>query len=363
MPVMPSSEKWFSKLEEYIRQGEPSQAEKGAAWCTAIGLQDVDGLKTSAYLLETAKEHIEGKIDITTAQRQVQAYYEARSGRSAEESRTKEADVVSTRITALLEEDAFQFSPAEWQTIHKRLFTGIYDHAGMIRTYNISKKEWVLKGASVTYASWESIRPTLEYDFQQEKQFSYVDLPIQDAIRHISEFTSGIWQIHPFMEGNTRSTAVFIIKYLKTFGFRVSNETFAEHSWYFRNALVRANYNNYTEGVRSTTIYLDRFFENLLAGSRHELKNRTMHLDYAEEPLQSAIAQFSKCKNCTLNELAVLNALARDPGMTQIQLAHEIGKSERTVKALTVELQKKGLLERKNGKRNGEWVVKTEMKP
>ena len=296
MTNVESRENRFADLEEYIRQGEPEQAAKSAAWRTAIGLQDVDGLKTSDYLLETAKEHIEGKIDINTAQQQIQAYYEARTDRASKEQDTKEADVVSTRIAALLGEDTFQFSPAEWQTIHKRLFTGIFDHAGEYRTCNISKKEWVLGGASVTYAAWESIRPTLEYDFNQEKQFSYIRLPIQDAVRHISEFTSGIWQIHPFMEGNTRSTAVFIIKYLKTFGFPVSNDIFAENAWYFRNALVRANYNNYAKGVRATTVYLERFFENLLMGTDHALKNRTMHLDYTEEPVQSAMVQNSKCK-------------------------------------------------------------------
>ena len=348
---------WFETLDEYIRQGEPTQAKKSAAWQTAIGLQDVDGLKTSPYLLETAKEHIEGKIDIGKAQQRIEEYYEARKGRSEKEQNTKEADLVSSRIAALLGEDTFQFSPAEWQTIHKRLFTGVLDHAGEYRTYNITTKEWVLNGESVTYASWQSIRATMEYDFSAEKAFTYAGLPLQEAVTHIAKFTSGIWQIHPFGEGNTRATAIFIIKYLKTFGFPADNNIFAENSWYFRNALVRANYNNYSRNIQATTVYLERFFENLLMGANHPLRNREMHLDYMESAAQSATEAAPKCNDCTLDELAVLRILSASPHMTQKQLAQEIHKSERTVKAITVQLQEKGYLRRNNGKRNGAWEV------
>ncbi len=354
-------EKWQMDLEEYIRQGEPEQSEKSTAWKTAIGLQDVDGLKTSEYLLETAKEHIEGRIDIKTAQKRIQSYYEQRQSRTEIEDGTKEADIVSARIAELLGERTFQFSPAEWKTIHKRLFKDIFPHAGEYRTYNITKSEWVLNGETVLYASADSIRDTLDYDFGQEKQFSYEGLSAGDAVKHIAKFTSGIWQIHPFCEGNTRSTAVFIIKYLKTFGFSVNNEIFAENSWYFRNSLARANYNDLGKGISATTIYLERFFENLLMGYQNELKNRLIHVDYREQSaIQSAkseIEKDSKCNNCTLEELAILKELLNNPSITQKELAGIIGKSERTIKTRTVEMQKKGLIRRENGKRNGRWEL------
>lgn len=288
--------KRYLELEAYIKQGEPEQSEKSRVWRTAIGLQDVDGLTISEYLLSTAKEHIEGEINIQTAKKRIQEYYEEREDRGAAESDTKEADLVSVRIAELLSEKAFQFSPAEWQTIHRRLFAGIFDHAGRFRTYNITKKEWVLNGETVFYASYDSIRDTLNYDFDQEKNFSYVGLSISEVIKHIAKFTSGIWQIHPFCEGNTRSTAVFIIKYLHTFGFQAGNDVFAENSWYFRNALVRANYNNLRKGIYETTEFLEMFFENLMMDGHNDLKNRYLHVDFGQEShhVQTAGMQDSK---------------------------------------------------------------------
>ena len=351
---------WQYDLDEYIRQGEPDHSQKSAAWQTAIGLQDVDGLHISDYLLETAKEHIEGRIDIATAQKRIYSYYEQRDVRMTAEENTKEADIVASRIAELLAEKTFQFSPAELQSIHRRLFTGVFKSAGQLRTYNISKKEWVLNGKSVFYEAFDSIRETLDYDFTQEKSFSYAELDASQAIKHIAKFISGIWQIHPFCEGNTRTTAVFMIKYLQTFGFKVSNQVFAENSWYFRNALVRANFNDQQKGVHSTTVFLEQFMENLLTGAQHDLKNRYMHIDYSANS-QSANPDNSKCKNCTLEELAILREISNNPSITQKALAEVIGKSERTVKTRTVELQEKGLLRRRNGKRNGLWEVLVEI--
>ncbi|MBP3625265.1 MAG: Fic family protein, partial [Peptococcaceae bacterium] len=253
------------------------------AWQIAIGLQQVDGLYTSAYLLDTAKEHIEGKITITEAQQRIHKYYEQRTDRKELEADTKEADVVSARIAQLLGEQSFQFSPIEWKMIHRRLFEGIYDHAGQFRTYNISKKEWVLNGNTVTYASWNAINETLEYDFKQEKAFSYEGLSMQDAVKHLAKFTSDIWQVHPFAEGNTRAAAVFMIKYMRTFGLQVENEAFKTYSWYFRNALVRANYNDWKNGIYATPKYLEQFFSNLVLGTEYTLKNRYLHIDYIDE--------------------------------------------------------------------------------
>ena len=361
---MPELSRWQLELNEYLREGEPARAERSAAWKTAIGLQAVDGLKTSGYLLETAKAHIEGDIDIVDAQERIQSYYKAQNIRKAVENGTMEADIVSVRIAELLSEKTFQFSPAELQNIHRRLFSGVIENAGNLRTYNITKSEWVLSGETVLYSSWESIRETLDYDFAQEKQFSYDTLSVTDSIHHVAKFASGIWQIHPFCEGNTRTTAVFIVKYLKTFGFVINNDVFAENSWFFRNALVRANYNDLQKGIYATSEYLEQFFENLLLGTHHELKNRFLHVDY-QEGVQSARADISKCKSCTLDctleELALLKAIAFNPTITQKELANVIGKSERTIKTRTVELQKKGYLHRENGKRNGRWEVMVEL--
>lgn len=353
---------WQFELEEYIKQGEPDKVEKSEAWQTAIGLQAVDGLNTSDYLLDTAKEHIEGKITIDEAQKRIHSYYEQRSVRTETENETKEADIVSARIAKLLGEKAFQFSPAEWLSIHRRLFEGVFGHAGQVRQYNITKKEWVLNSDTVIYADWNSIRETLDYDFSTEKQFSYEGLSVNDAVKHLAKFASDIWQIHPFSEGNTRATAVFMIKYMKTFGFSVNNDAFEKNSWYFRNALVRANYNNLQKGVHSTTKFLEMFFSNLLLDTHYELKNRYMHIDYASEnTFQSINPKVSKYQfdtlDCTLEELAVLELVAKNPTMKQQELVEATGKSIATIKRIMKSLQDKNYIRRESGKRYGKWEV------
>lgn len=358
---MSAEKNWQFELEEYIKQGEPGQIEKSEAWQTAIGLQAVDGLKISAYLLDTAKEHIEGKISIDEAQKRIQSYYEQRADRIEIENETREADIVSARIAKLLGEKTFQFSPVEWLIIHRRLFEGVFSHAGQIRKYNITKKEWVLGGDTVTYAAWNSIKDTLDYDFATEKQFSYEGLSVDASVKHLAKFASDIWQIHPFCEGNTRATAVFMIKYMKTFGFKVNNDAFEKDSWYFRNALVRANYNDLQNGVHATTKFLEMFFSNLILGTDYELKNRYMHVAYAPEQsnniMQSAIGNGSKGKNCPLDELAILQLIMENPNITQKEMAHRIGKSERTVKNKIASMKEKGYIQRLNGKRSGKWEV------
>lgn len=265
-------------FKEYLRQMEPSKRDKGYAWNTAIGLQAVDGLKPSKYLVETAIQNIEGKITIWEAQELLDAYYKENPHMEDEDDRTEEADKVSLRIARLLSEKAFSFTPNEYLSIHKKLFVGIYRHAGMIRDYNMTKKEWVLNGATVLYGSASELRATLEYDFLQEKNFSYKGLSMDEVILHLAVFISRLWQIHIFGEGNTRTTAVFFIKYLRTLGFEATNDIFAENAWYFRNALVRANYNDLKNGIHETTEYLELFLRNLLLEERNELHNRSMHI-------------------------------------------------------------------------------------
>ena len=262
-------------FKEYIKQSEPDKREKGYVWQTAIGLQAVDGLQTSKYLRDTAIKNIEGDISIDEAQELLDVYYQE-NPKTEKDDRTEEADKVSVRIAKVLSEHAFSFTPNEYLSIHKKLFAGIYGHAGKMRDYNITKKEWVLDGAMVLYGSASELRATLDYDFSEEKKFSYKNLTIEEVIHHLAVFVSRLWQIHVFSEGNTRTTAVFFIKYLRTLGFEATNDIFAENAWFFRNALVRANYNDLKNGIYETTEYLELFLRNLLLDEKNPLLNRTM---------------------------------------------------------------------------------------
>ncbi len=267
-------------FKEYIKETEPLKAYKSYMWSTAIGLQDVDGLKPSEYLIDTAIRNIEGQITIKEASAIINSYYEAKSSyHHPDSSRTEEADKVSLRIAEVLSEKAFSFTPGEYISIHRRLFEGIYKHAGKIRDYNITKKEWVLEGGTVIYGSASMLRETLEYDFSCEREFSYKGLSMDEIIKHLAKFVSRLWQIHVFGEGNTRTTAVFFIKYLRKLGLEVTNDILANNSWYFRNALVRANYTNLRAGIHETTEYLEMFLRNLLLNENHVLQNRDLHIN------------------------------------------------------------------------------------
>ena len=265
-------------FKEYLRESEPDKAHKGYVWSTAIGLQAVDRLKTSKYLVDTAIQNIEGKITMKEAQSLIDSYYKERPVYLSDDERTEEADKVSLHIVEILSETAFSFSPNEYIAIHRKLFQGVYKHAGKIRDYNITKKEWVLDGETVMYGSASELRATLEYDFSQEKDFSYKGLSMDEIIHHLAVFISRLWQIHIFGVGNTRTTAVFFIKYLRTLGFSATNDIFAENAWYFRNALVRANYTNLQKGIHETTEYLEAFLRNLLLNEKNELHNRNLHI-------------------------------------------------------------------------------------
>ena len=273
----------MNDFEEYIKHGEPDKQQKAYAWRTAIGLQAVDGLTPSEYLRDTARKHIEGDIDIDEAQKLIKSYYQSKTSRTAVDDNQEEADIVSSHIAKLLGEQSFAFSVVGITSIHRRLFEGVFKFAGRIRDYDITKKEWVLRGDTVLYVNSEDIKRALEYDLEQERKFVYAGLTQDQMVEHIARFVSGLWQIHPFGEGNTRTTAVFAIKYLRSIGFYVENDLFANNSWYFRNALVRANYRNAVKGVEPDMRYLVRFFRNLLLGETNELKNRYMVIDAPEE--------------------------------------------------------------------------------
>ena len=278
-----SENQLYIDFEEYIRQGEPTQRERAEAWSVAIGLQAVDGLKVSDYLRETARKNIEGEITIDEARERVKTYYQSKKQREPDDDDKQEADQVSANITKILSTDTLDFSTKGYISLHRRIFEGVFKHAGRIRDYDITKKEWVLEYDTVHYLNWEDLRRALDYDIEQERGFSYKGLSSDELIAHVTRFVSGIWQIHAFGEGNTRTTAVFTIQYLRSLGFKVDNDLFAKHSWYFRNALVRANFKSAVKGIDYSPVYLERFFRNLLLGEQWDLRNRYLHVNPPEE--------------------------------------------------------------------------------
>lgn len=341
----------MDNFEEYLRQGEPCKAEKAKDWKTAIGLQKIDNLTPSDYLIETARKNIEGEITIEEVKQLIDSYYKEHPIIN-DENRTEEADKVSARIIEILSEKTFTFSPAEYLTIHRRLFQGIYSHAGNIRDYNITKQEWILNGETVLYASAKSLKATLEYDLQQEKKFSYSGLNQQEIIEHIAHFISFLWQIHIFGEGNTRATAIFLIKYLRKLGFKeVNNDLFAEHSWYFRNALVRANYEDLSKGIHKTDKYLINFLLNLINKENHSLKNRELHVHYIP-PANDTV----KTKNDTVND-TVFSLIKNNNKITAVEISERLNVSLSTAKRKIKELKEKGIIERTGSDKTGHWNI------
>ena len=355
-------------FDSYILQSEPEQQENGKLWQTAIGLQQVDGLTPSKYLYETAKRNIDGEITIEEAKQLIDFYYETRQDRTQEDDDAEEADKVSVRIREILAEKTFSFTPDLLLSIHKRLFTGVFYRvkAGHFRDYNISKREWVLDGESVLYANADMIRQTLEYDFGQEKAFDYSKLSREETIKHLIRFIANIWQIHPFGDalvpqgtnvnnfhsckrrgaayGNTRTTAVFTIKYLNSLGFEVNNEPFEKNSWYFRNALVRANYTNMNKGIYMNTEYLEKFFCNLLLGESNELKNRYCHIKYNEKV---AIKSQKSSDNVATKEKSsdiILNYLKENDSINNSTARKITGLTAPAVRKIFKKLEAEGLI-------------------
>ncbi|MBR3858843.1 MAG: Fic family protein [Bacteroidaceae bacterium] len=278
-----NEEQQYLNFEEYIKASEPHKRERAEAWRVAIGLQAVDGLQVSEYLKQTARQHIEGEITIDEAREQIKQYYISKTKHDDDDNEKEEADRVSGNIAKLISSPSFTFNAAGVVAIHRAIFEGVFKHAGALRTYDITKKEWVLRGDTVTYGRWQDLRMALDYDIEQEKGFDYRGLSMNEIVEHIARFISGIWQTHPFCEGNTRTTAVFAIKYLKSIGFECNNDLFEQYSWYFRNALVRANYKNVAKGIGQDYSFLHKFFRNLLMGENHELKNRYMLVNAPSE--------------------------------------------------------------------------------
>lgn len=363
-------------FEEYIRHVEPAKREKSYAWSTAIGLQQVDGLTPSNYLLEVAKKNIEGKISLNKALTLIDSYYESKTERTDDQDEKEEADKVSARIAQVLSEKAFSFSPSFFIAIHKRLFERVFKHAGEIRKYNISKKEWVLNGDSVMYGASYELRMALDYDFDREREFNYSNLSMDEIVRHLTFFVSSLWQIHAFGEGNTRTTAVFTIKYLRSMGFKVGNDIFAKNSWYFRNALVRANYKNVRKGIQQEPEYLENFFRNLLMGEHNELRNRYLHVDYKKVKDNAVI---EKSKNVTAKyhskmsqqnvtvkisgrQKQILDIVKENPNILQTELAERFGVRRETIYRDMKKLMEAGILTRSDSDKKCNWKVAKNLK-
>lgn len=322
----------YINFDEYRKVSEPHKRERAEAWRVAIGLQAVDGLQVSEYLKQTARQHIEGEISIDEAREQIKQYYISKTKHDADDEEKSEADRVSGNIAKLISSPSFTFSAAGVMAIHRAIFEGVFKHAGALRTYDITKKEWVLQGDTIMYGRWQDLRMALDYDIEQEKRFDYRGLSKDEIVKHLAEFISSIWQTHPFREGNTRTTAVFAIKYLKSIGFDCNNDLFEQHSWYFRNALVRANYKNVARGINQDYSFLIKFFRNLLIGENNELKNRFMLVNLPEEWKNETSAGQVQDKYRTSSE-EVQDKLFTD-NQNIIRLTQIIGNQELSVKEM-----------------------------
>ena len=369
----------FASFDEYLRQGEPSQKESAENWKTAIGLQAVDGLQPSAYLIDVAKRNIEGEITLDETRKLIDSYYQSKTVRTPKDEDEEEADKVSANIAKILASKTFAFNTNGSVSLHRRIFEGVFKHAGEIRQYDISKKEWVLEGDSVNYLNWEDLRRALDWDIEQEKNFSYKGLTDDEKIEHIAKFVSGIWQIHAFREGNTRTTAIFTIQYLRSLGYKVNNEMFAKHSWYFRNALVRANYRNINKDIEYSPIYLVRFFRNLLLGESWVLKNRYLHIDPTDEwKVQPRLAtpqvphtphqkvdrkggqKTEKVgrKGGQKTKESILSLIASDPFVTTNEMSKRLKINRSAISKHIKKLKEDHIIERIGPDKGGKWLIK-----
>lgn len=369
----------FASFDEYLRQGEPSQKESAENWKTAIGLQAVDGLQPSAYLIDVAKRNIEGEISLDETRKLIDSYYQSKTVRTPKDEDEEEADKVSANIAKILASKTFAFNTNGYVSLHRRIFEGVFKHAGEIRQYDISKKEWVLEGDSVNYLNWEDLRRALDWDIEQEKNFQYKGLSDDEKIEHIAKFVSGIWQIHAFREGNTRTTAIFTIQYLRSLGYEVNNEMFAKHSWYFRNALVRANYRNINKDIEYSPIYLVRFFRNLLLGESWVLKNRYLHINPTDEwKVQPRLAtpqvphtphqkvdrkggqKTEKVgrKGGQKTKDSILSLIASDPFVTTNEMSKRLEINRSAISKHIKKLKEDHIIERIGPDKGGKWIIK-----
>ena len=346
---MPYDDSILRELGGYFKAEEPGRRERADAWATAIGLQKVDGLTPSQFLFDTAKEHIEGRITQNQARRRIHDYYVAQAEVARPDPEKEEA--------------------------------------GKLRTVNIRKHEWVLKNDSVTYGDAATIKQSLIRDFIDEREFDYGGKTPRKIIPHFARFIAQIWQVHPFGEGNTRTTAVFAIKYLRSLGFSVDNDAFRDNAWYFRNALVRANYADYAREVSRDWSYLEIFFRNLLLGEKNEMKSRYLLIGLTAEDKQK-IRELTEEKGDGKKKVAhksgpsreknrprgreesrekkpsqsrekILVLLAAKPTLTYAGLAEAIGLTVKAIEKNVRQLKAAGRLRRVGPDKGGHWEVVT----
>ena len=326
---------------QYINQQEPEKSRRYINWQAAKGLQDVDGLKTSDYLDKVSADNIEGKISAYEAKALIDTYYDVKEDRE-KDSLYEEADKVAARINILIGEIGFSLSSEELKSIHKRLYEGVFEHAGTYRKNNILKHEWVLDGDTVTYGNAYNLEDSVENLLRAEKLTQFRSLDEEETVWHISKFVSELWRIHPFAEGNTRTMAVFAIKYLRMLGFDVDNSIFEAHSRFFRDALVRANYTNIRKGIYEDRDPLDDFFSDLMLGTKHEFHSRYLHI-YADK---------SKLQTKDIDN-SIMEMVKMDRHVTRQKIADTIGVSVKTI-----ERHLKNLPVHFSGPaKTGEWVV------
>ena len=366
----------MSGFDQYDEANELGRRERAYAWATAIGLQDVDGLKPSEYLLKTARRHIEGEISQADARRLVDEYYETKEAHDVPDS-VREADKVSARMISIIGSPTFNFSVAYYLGLHRQIFEGVFGFAGEIRTVELTKREWVLNGDTVQYTPSCMVKDTLEYDFERERKFKYVGLSENAFVEHFASFISGIWQIHPFREGNTRTVGLFAIKYLRSKGYDVRNDLFAEKSYYFRNALVRANYENNRLGVEKTQLPLEEFFKVLVYGEDIELRSRFLRIgaEYgtptaeatrklhrvsggADDGVNDGANDGVNCAGLNATETAAMREIMRNPRISGVQLANALGVKKRQAERVIAALKVKAGLQRFGADKNGEWRFK-----
>jgi fido (protein-threonine AMPylation protein) len=356
----------MGKFETYKIIGEPDKAEKARNWGIAIGLQAVDGLTPSKYLIETAIENIEGKITIDEAEIQIKKYYQTDAGKALGIAK-EEADKVSVRISKIISDPSFSFVPTMLCTIHDKLFFDIYpDFAGKFRKVNITKAEDILNGKSVQYGDASVIVSALEYDFGEEKKVDYIKLGKRERAIHVANFISGIWQIHPFMEGNTRTTAVFTIKYLRILGFNANNELFEKNSQYFRNALVRANYQNLDLNITYNCDFLHLFFGNLLLGENNLLNSDNLHINAIESSMKSSMknnvtsienSDKKEIKSSMKSSEKILVVILKNPNATFQEIANSVGLSVAGVRKNIDKLREFGMVRRVGPDKGGHWEI------
>ena len=263
-----------SSVNEYEVEYKTNSYLKQVQWDMAIGLQEVDNLKPSKYLEQLLEKNVEGNLTVEEVEEELRQYYTQKQDTNKINYNELECDFVSARIVELLNEDKFELSVDYLKYVHKFLFQDVYEFAGEFRKVNFSKHEKILNNDSVAYGDCTTLTESLEYDISQELEKNYKKMNIVEVINNITKFSASIWQVHPFREGNTRTTALFIEKYLISLDYNVDNTLFKDKSVYFRNALVRSNYFNNYLNIKQDSSYLVKFYENLLLGKKNNLHSK-----------------------------------------------------------------------------------------